>query len=155
MPSDAKREALIQALRDAPPVMEKKLRALKCYGARQLARDDFLWHHLLQSMATMGNSRGAKGLIETEANYERVIFATLDLIADEERQGHLQHVLRAAKVRMPAKKSRWLDSSFQRIQAMSGPAAAKDRALAQPGRAEKVAFMKQFEGIGPKYARNI
>ena len=155
MPPDPKREALVQALRALPPVMEKKLETLKRYGEKQRVRDDFVWHHLLQSMATMGNSRGEEGLIKTSANYEQVTFDALAQVSDATREAHLGEVLRAAKVRMPAKKARWLAANFTRVREMGGPLAAKEKALAQTGRAAKIAFMRQFEGIGPKYARNI
>jgi N-glycosylase/DNA lyase len=38
---------------------------------------------------------------------------------------------------------------------MGGPTEATRQALAQDGKEAKIAFMKRFYGIGPKYARNI
>ena len=41
-------------------------------GAKLLKRPDFVWYELLLSFGTMGNSRGAEGLMRTPANYSRV-----------------------------------------------------------------------------------
>jgi hypothetical protein len=38
---------------------------------------------------------------------------------------------------------------------MGGPVEAKKQASAQDGKEAKIAFMKRFHNIGPKYARNI
>ena len=38
---------------------------------------------------------------------------------------------------------------------MGGLHAAKEKALSQPGAEAKMGFMKQFKGIGGRYARNI
>jgi hypothetical protein len=46
-------------------------------GAKLLKRPDFVWYELLLSFATMGNSRGAEGLMRTPANYRRVTFPSL------------------------------------------------------------------------------
>jgi endonuclease III len=56
---------------------------------------------------------------------------------------------------MPAIKARYIAGCFERIQRIGGPEAAKQRLLQQPGREGKIQFLKQFPGIGDKYARNI
>jgi hypothetical protein len=135
--------------------MEERLAELKRFGQQNLQREDFIWHHLLQSFATMGNSRGARGLIGDKSNYERVTFEALALLDATARREELDEVLRLAKVRMPDKKATWLDENFEMIQDMGGPAEVKQKALAQVGKKAKIAFLKRFKGIGPKYGRNI
>ena len=150
-----RRAALTQALRRATPDMLATLDELKRAGRENLEREDFLWHHLLTSMSTMGNSRGYDGLIADRSNYDRVTYEALDTLDDEDREEHLDEVLRDAKVRMPAQKARWLSDNFLRVRAMGGPTAAKTTALSQQGKRAKVAFLTSFSGIGPKYGRNI
>jgi len=74
---------------------------------RDLKRADFIWHELLLlSFATMGNSRGAEGLIRDRKNYKRVTFDALKRKRTKKgRLNELRTVLRAAKVRMPDKKA--------------------------------------------------
>jgi len=145
----------VEALRNLSPEMEQRLSELKQAGRQNLQREDFIWHHLLQSFATMGNSRGARGLIDDRSNYEQVTFEALASLADDARLKQLDRVLRLAKVRMPGKKAKWLDENFRMVEEMGGPAEAKKKAFAQSGKGAKVAFMKRFKGIGPKYGRNI
>jgi hypothetical protein len=62
--------------------------------------------------------------------------------------------LRDAKVRFPAQKAAQPAANFEIIETMGGLASARSRLLEAPGRARKMAFLKQFKGIGDKYARN-
>ena len=89
---------------------------------------------LCQSFATMGNARGWDGLIGNEENYNKVTFEALSALDRVERLEHLDEVLRASKVRMPAKKAVWLDLDYEMIIEMGGPEAARRQALAQDGR---------------------
>ena len=150
-----KRQALIDALRNQTPEMTERLEELKAIGERNLRRDDFFWHHLLTSFATMGNTRGYEGLIEDDTNYSEVTFDALSEVLDFKRTEHLERVLSRAKVRMPSVKARRLDKNFRMVKEMGGPLEAKQEALRQEGKEAKIAFMKRFIGIGPKYARNI
>jgi len=150
-----KREQLVRILRKPKPTMRDRLEQYKRDGARELDRPDFLWHFLLQSFATMGNSRGWQGLIGNQARYVRVTFEALAPLSPADRVARLEETLAAAGVRMTKKKARWLAENFTKIEAMGGLAAAKREALAQSDASGKIAFMKQFAGIGDKYARNI
>lgn len=151
----AAREKLVLILRAPTPAMRQVLVELKQDGTRKLGRPDFVWHELLQSFATMGNSRGAKGLIANQERYARVTFPVLASLSSAERLARLEETLAAAGVRMPKKKAAWLATNFDRIQAMGGLQAASEQALAQPGTVAKITFLQQFDGIGDKYARNI
>jgi len=121
----------------------------------QLERSDFIWHYLLQSFATMGNVRGWAGLIDNHDNYQKVTFEVLSQLPSSERLAVLEKTLRDAKVRMPVKKAKWLAQNFDRIVRMGGLAAARAALMSKPGRAGKMRFLKSFDGIGDKYARNI
>ncbi|MEO6118920.1 MAG: hypothetical protein ABIP37_07595 [Methylotenera sp.] len=44
---------------------------------------------------------------------------------------------------------------FQLVLELGGLKAATDQLFSQQGKENKIAFLKKFPGIGPKYARNI
>jgi hypothetical protein len=150
-----KRDHLIALLRHPTPAMRERLHSLKASAANDHDRPDFVWHFLLQSFATMGNSRGWQGLIGTPRNYERVTYEHLLPLSPAARLEVLQATLRAAKIRMPDKKAAWLAHNITCIEAIGGEEQARAAALAAPGTQGKIAFMRQFAGIGDKYARNI
>lgn len=122
---------------------------------RSLQREDFLWHFLLQSFATMGRSSGWRGLIGERSNYDQVTFEALSRLDDADRERTVRAVCRKAKIRMPDKKADFILGCFRLIRDMGGLNEAKSRLLAQEGRDGKIKFLLQFPGIGPKYARNI
>lgn len=134
--------------------MSCKLEALKAEHS-QLERPDFIWHFLLQSFSTMGNSRGHLGLIGNRHNYNQVTFEAVSPLTPPARLSQFVRVLSDAKVRMPRRKAEWLDRNHNLIVAMGGLETARRQALSQPGAKAKIQFMKQFAGIGNKYARNI
>lgn len=59
------RDHLIALLRHPTPAVREQLDSLKASATKDHDRPDFVWHFLLQSFATMGNSRGWQGLIGT------------------------------------------------------------------------------------------
>jgi hypothetical protein len=148
-----RRRRLVRVLKRLAAQHAGKLDELKG-EARQLERADFLWHFLLQSFATMGNSRGWAGLMADRGRYERVTYQALATVAPSSRARLIEEVFREAKVRMPAKKAGWLTTNFERIAAMGGPAAARANLL-RGDRVAIIQFLKRFDGIGDKYARNI
>lgn len=121
----------------------------------QLARPDFLWHFLLQSFATMGGIAGSHGLIDNESNYSKVRYELLARLWPDARALQVEQTCRAAKIRWPAVKARYILGCFEKIKELGGPKAAKRTLLAQQGRDAKIRFLKTFPGIGDKYARNI
>lgn len=155
MNKESKREILIEALKNIPPEMRRELEILQEEGKSEQTRPDFIWHFLLQSFATMGSSRGWHGLIGDRANYERVTFEALSNLKRSDRPKLLDEVMRSAKVRMPGKKAVWLDLNYDLVVGIGGLQEAKRQAFAEHGTEPKIAFMKQFHGIGDKYARNI
>jgi thermostable 8-oxoguanine DNA glycosylase len=125
-------------------------------GYSGLARPDFVWHYLLQSFATMGGVAGWRGLIGNEDNYRLVTYETLDKLTPQIRKAQVKETCKAAKIRMPAKKAKYILECFDYVKdKLNGPKNAKALLLSQTGRENKIAFLQKFPGIGPKYARNI
>jgi hypothetical protein len=135
--------------------MTKKLEELKAVGRKEIERNDLIWHLLLQSFSTMGNSSGWYGLIKNENNYRQVAWANIVKLETAVRYPTLERVLRLAKVRMPERKAKWLEKNFIKIQNMGGIAAVNKKAMNQKGKTNKISFLQQFHGIGDKYSRNI
>jgi len=88
--------------------------------AKDVERSDWLWEALLLSFSTMGNARGAAGLMRTKENHDRVTFGVLLTLGPVARLRELRATLRTAKVRMPEKKAEWLADAFVRITNMGG-----------------------------------
>jgi hypothetical protein len=153
--SPDKRLKLIQYLQHPSPKMIEILDKYKEFGRNDLNRSDIIWHLLLQSFSTMGNSRGWDGLILNQGNYQRVTFDALSALNDEERLCRLTTVLHDAKVRRPNMKAKQLNENYKMIIAIGGLERAREMAFAQVGTKAKIAFMKCFSGIGDKYARNV
>ncbi len=149
MEAKGKRNQLVRAVKAIGKTKHKRLGELKRSGRRDLRRSDFVWHILLQSAATLGNSRGWGGLIGNATNYNRVTFEHLARLNRKALDGHLSQVLANGKVRMPQSKARNLARSFDLVQALGGLRAAKAAALRMPGREAKIAFMKLFPGPSP------
>lgn len=154
MSKEIKRRKLVNLLRNITPEMKRKLRELK-RDCREAKHSDFIWHALLASVATLGNERGYRGLIANEENYCRVTFEALSKVSATKRLKHIEQVLRDAKVRMPAQKSRWLNENYKLIIAHGGVEKVSEIALLLKGADAKIQFLKTFQGIGDKYARNI
>ncbi|WP_200385418.1 hypothetical protein [Rhodocyclus tenuis] len=121
----------------------------------QLRRTDFVWHYLLQSFSTMGRAAGWHGLIGNHENYAKVTYEALANLSPEARDRQVRETCRAAKIRMPGKKADFILGCFFLIKALGGPAEAKARQVRETGRDNKIRFLRQFPGIGPKYARNM
>jgi len=152
---EAKRQALVVALRHITPEMQDGLSSWKRWGIKEAKRPDFVWHILLQSFATWGGVRGAEGLINTPSNYERVKFDRLSRDYPKRRYEAIQRVFRKAGIRWPEAKAALMARNYDLVKDMGGLKEARKRALSSRGREAKIAFMKRFHGIGDKYARNI
>jgi len=148
------RENLLKIIKDMAEKKKSKLTELK-NEHKNLERPDFIWHYLLQSFSTMGNSRGWHGLICNPNNYKKVRFIALAELNPQQRLSVLERVLADAKVRMPLKKAQWLAGNYDYINSLGGLKLAKEKLLNIPGKEAKIAFLKTFDGIGDKYARNI
>jgi hypothetical protein len=115
---------------------------------------EIFWELLLLSFSTMGSSRGFK-LMKEPTLHDAVTYGILETLAPRERLAALKRTLRAAQVRMPDRKAKWLIENFNRIHKDGGPEAVKSALNERLGRDEKIKFLCSFKGIGLKYARNM
>ena len=120
-----------------------------------LDRDDFIWHHLLQSFSTMGRSAGWFGLIGTPENYNALCYERIKKIPKNSRLEHVEGICRLAQLRMPAKKAQFICGCFDKLEAEGGYKKAKQKLLSLDGRDKKIDYLLSFPGIGKKYARNM
>jgi hypothetical protein len=111
--------------------------------------------HPLAELRDVGHSQGHEGLIENQDNYRRVTFEALSRVDADTRPLIIEEIFLAAKVRYAVMKAKLMARNYDRVAQMGGPEEATRQALAQEGKEAKIAFMKSFYGIGPKYARNI
>ena len=150
------RQSSIRRLIDAIeclPASRRPATSTPVFVASELP-SDWLWTELLTSFATLGNSRGADGLFE-HRNWSRLKFDLLAGMEAKERAAHLETVFRDSKVRYAKRKAMQFSRNVDLVVAKGGPAAASAAALAEPGKDAKQRYVRQFVGIGPKYARNI
>jgi hypothetical protein len=134
---------------------QAKLKKLKAQGESLRAKPDWLWHELLVSFSTWGNSRGWHGLVGNQENYRQICYEELDTLSDAERKQRLINVCRAAKIRMPDKKADYLNINFTKIRAKGGVVALGQSIMACQSEVEIFKQLKSFKGIGDKYARNM
>src|SRR5689334_6856462 len=100
--------------------MRRRLAELKAAGAQLRARPDLIWHVILESLSTMGNSRGYDGLFGNQDLVSLSTFESVVAVPSADRQKYLENVLRRAKVRMPSKKAQWLADNLELIIAGGG-----------------------------------
>jgi hypothetical protein len=154
MVTPSARRRLVKAVRMLA-VKNKQFIAKELARSKDLATPDFLWHVLLLSFSTMGGEWGKRGLIDNKDNYRRVTYDVLAKLAPAARETQVRRVCLTAGIRMPNKKADYILACFDRIKLLGGPTAATALLLAQPKRDGKILFLKQFRGIGDKYARNM
>jgi len=147
-------ELLASILKDVAEQNIERLNELK-KNQYDIKRPDFIWHYLLQSFATMGGSAGWDGLIKDKKNYNRVVFSELEALSADERIKVVNDVCGIAKIRWSARKAKFILKCFDQINELGGQESAKEKLLSLEGRNKKIKFLRQFHGIGKKYARNI
>ena len=152
---DNRRLKLVAFLAQLTPKIRAQLDKLKADGLSDRARPDFLWHFMLTSFATMGNSRGHAGLMSVPDHMRRLEFQRLVDAPPADRRATIEEIFRLSKIRMPSKKADWLAKNLLAIVNLGGLSTANEKAFSQVGRKAKITFLKQFAGIGDKYARNI
>lgn len=155
MNTEAALARLLPVVREVHQSRHTEIERIKREARAEFDRPDFLWHILLQSFATMGNSRGQIGLIKTRENYDRLQYRRLAQLDPTKRAEEVSDTCRRAGIRMPKKKAEWILACFDRIAALGGTDAAKATLLGMGSKDEKEKFLRGFAGIGPKYARNM
>lgn len=131
MTAGNKRERLIQFLSARTSIHEAKLEDMRAQAASLRQRPDIIWLLLLQSAATMGNSRGWKGLFGDSGNSKLSTlagFEEVSAIRSDLRESYLAPILQTANVRMATRKAEWLaeitrsfQTSAERLQHASPP----------------------------------
>jgi len=153
--NESKQKILIESVICRPREQDTEITKIKEQAIENSKRSDWLWHLLLSSMATMGNSRGYKGLIENEEHYNLASYEALLKLEPEIRLTNIQSALKKGTVRRHNSKGRWLAKNFLFIQDCGGIEVLQNILLNTRGRDSKIHIMKLFDGIGHKYARNI
>jgi len=151
---DAACHRLAQAARAVYDAHRSDIEQKKKAGRRHWKASDFIWEALLISAATLGNSRGSQ-LVKKEEFHSRVRWDALAKLSKNRRLTVLKRTLREASVRMPDIKAERLARNFQLIERRGSPETVKKDLVNTKGRNAKIAFLKQFEGIGNKYSRNM
>ena len=154
MPYEQQKTVLVAAVQRIYEVHQAEIEALKAHQV-DIARPDFVWHYLLQSFSTMGRASGWHGLIGNRVNYNRITYPALQPLTETQRRVVVEDTCRDAKVRMPGNKAEFILRCFDQITALGGLEAVKAALFAIPGRDGKINYLRQFHGIGPKYARNM
>lgn len=133
---------------------DERIEKIKNKTKQRRERSDTLWFELILSMSTWQGS-GGSDLATEEEYYSQVTYDNLLQMDEDERIPHLEEVLLEAGVNMYQKKSRYISSHVERIESMGGLEAAQEEFESKNGKEAKMEFLKQFKGIGDKYARNI
>ena len=149
------RQTLITELKRLAVDRAETLDQLRQHAAEVRAKPDWLWHELLVSFATWGNSRGWDGLIGDKENYNALAFDALATLSAEARAERVLEVCRRAKIRMPDKKATMLCHNFDWLHARGGPADVGAQVLAHDSAKAVCAHLEKLAGVGPKYSRNI
>jgi hypothetical protein len=151
-------DAIDEVLTEHP--VEEKLQALKEKGERWWDRDDIIWFEIVLSLSTLRGSYGSQIVVDDdgqidEHRYGSVAFRTLDQVDPDYRDSYLESRL-YGNVAMHPTKAEAIVNNFERIKDSYGdPRGAKEAFKQKNGVQAKMEFLKQFDWIGEKYARNI
>lgn len=150
------RQNLVGAIQDVAKRAEVEglLEDQKKRGKTRRNRDDVLWYEILLSFSTWGGSDGSI-LVTEEENYSEVTYSTIKFMNSDERVQHFEQAFLNSNVRYPYQKAQYLTMIVESIEKMGGPEAAWEQFRGAEGKDAKIEFLKDFKGIGDKYARNI
>jgi hypothetical protein len=156
MVEDTAQRALADAVRTVldETDADKRIEELKRTAQQRRERPDMLWFELILSMATLQGSSGSTLATEDEY-YSQVQYQTLLAMDEDERIDHLEDVLLDAGVNMHLRKADFINAQVQRIDSLGGLDSAQQEFEARDGKEAKMDFLREFKGIGDKYARNI
>jgi hypothetical protein len=150
------RKKLVSALKSPPQYMEGRLTRLKAEGIERLERPDLLWYQLVSSAATQGNAKGWERLSSNPEWLQSIAFSALLPLNFSKRRDAIRRTFKDANVRMQSPKDKWLANSIEKIkEEWGGLKQANANMLSLRGKADKLKFISAFDGIGPKYQRNI
>lgn len=152
---DAARARLVRLLAAKSASHERRLTEMRKAAAKRRRRPAVVWLLLLQSAATMGGSRGWEGLFQHPILPSLISFDAVRSIDEKLRADYMATIPQTAGVRWPAQKAQRLAVNHDVIRDLGGELAARTQAFRLHGREAKLAFMRQFRGIGDKYASNV
>ena len=140
---------LINKLKQPNEEFESYLERARKFADEIKEKDEWLWFILLQSYGTLGNSNGG-----TIANEQNMQYSKLASLTSKQRKETIRKYSKENGVRFPNMKTDHIDEAFQIIANKGGLKAVSATAISLPSQKEKIEFLKQFKGIGNKYARN-
>ena len=149
---DPKIRALVFAIHERPAFMDKKLRSIKKAGPARAGEPDFVWKGILRCFATWGGV--PKGL-DFDSRYKQVKYADLIELPRREQKRRLKGAFWDKWGRLQNDKLKYALNNLTKIYKLGGSTSASRQALKCKGPEAKIAFMKKFDGVGDKYARNI
>jgi hypothetical protein len=128
-------------------------------GAKALLDPQWIWKSLVGSMATWGTSKGHDRLVqEGDRVWKEFGFETLsklNKVSARESLRRLKELMTRLNPRYATKKADYLNKNLALIREMGGPRAVRELAMQCKNAEEKIDFLMQLHGIGPKYSRNI
>ena len=149
-----KKMTLVAAIRAAYHQHQDEIEKVK-KGARKTGEDpEWIWEGLVRSAATWGSIRGIK-LLEDPELHELVRWGALEKLAEIELEERLRGALKAATVRMYERKAQYLKKNFLLVKSKGGPRAVQDHLDSLPTSKRMMDYLREFSGVGPKYARNM
>lgn len=133
------------------PSVKAFLEGKKQQGRELLLRNDFIWHEILLSFATWGSSLGARKL-----DFDGLAYEKLSSLDSGKRRGLVESKFKAAGLRYATKKIDYLLYNFYLV-AEKGGVGAANRAVLDDSRGPeaKKKALREYKGIGKKYAYNI
>lgn len=140
-------EKIRKELKDMAPQLEASRQGAKAWKEEA----DFPWNVFVTSYATNGGSRHWEDKVEP--NYKTLYsWDALSTLTPEER--HKRFTKIANPIRCKPLTAALL-STYERFEKAGGPQAIKKEYLNNRTPDELITYLKTFEQIGPKYARNI
>jgi|JI8StandDraft_1071087.scaffolds.fasta_scaffold00929_1 hypothetical protein len=156
-----KKESLIKYLKSIvqTATFEKSINSM-IEEARSIGRrKDWLWHELIVSISTWGNSERAKNLLENVSMMEQLNYEQLKAKSIQEAEYTINTVIPQAKIGVrnisPERKASILFKNFKLLQDLGGCEKVSIFLLNIQGREAKIRFLTLFHGVSEKYARNI
>lgn len=142
------RDKVIEAVQAAAREYAGALESLKAAAVVHGSDPDWPWNGIVLSAATLGGSwrwdKRVKPIYDAELSW-----AALDGLSMEERRERFNKVGRYWR-----RTSAFLEHMYGRLLQEGGPKAARSKLAAMTG-GEAITFWSAFDGVGPKYARNI
>src|SRR5580704_1917058 len=134
---------------------ESHIEEVRRISKKQGSARDWPWNRFVHAFASNGGSKHWDDKIKP--NYKKYAWAAIESLSGHERKKRLEYATNPR--RRTRNGERWLSRSFeqvfQRVRKAGGPKAIKKEYNAITKSEGRIAYWKQFPGIGDKYAREI